>query len=398
MRKAACAVVCVLALVLGVRVVAPGADAAGTRSALWAGDRLVAGQSLDNAQYRLVVQADGNVVEYGNGRALWGTGTSGTGPGNRLVMQSDGNLVVYASGGRPVWSSRTAGSGATNHLALQTDGNVVLYARSGPVWANGAPGSDALTVGGELRPGQYVHGPFGHRLVMQGDGNLVLYAESQATWASNTRGSGATRLELQRDGNLVVYAPSGAVWASNTAGTGAGRVVVQGDGNVVLYAGGRAVWQTGTSAHSSATGGYPDAGALCSSTGRHDGYCPDYAWGYRQSNGAWRLFSGRGFAYRNCTDYVAWRLGLSWSSVSANGDGSARAWRSGWIARHRLWGTTPRIGAVAWWGTEAGHGFGHVAVVIAVNRDGTARVAEYNGDDLGSFSDTRTVRADAYLY
>jgi len=51
----------------------------------------------------LVMQRDGNLVVYGNGRALWSTRTAGAQAGT-LVMQDDGNLVVYR-GGRAVWSS-----------------------------------------------------------------------------------------------------------------------------------------------------------------------------------------------------------------------------------------------------------------------------------------------------
>ncbi len=396
-RGIASAVWSALLLAAVVLVVAPSAVAGSAASTLAVNERLLAGQSLGNAQYQLLMRSDGNLVELGNGRALWSTGTSGTGTGNRLVMQGDGNLVLYGPGGQALWASGTAGTGSANRLALQADGNLVVYAGSGPVWANGAPGSDALSVGGQLRAGQYLHGPTGYRLVMQADGNLVLYGRYRAVWASNTYRSGGNRVVLQRDGNLVIYSVSRAVWASNTAGTAATRAVVQADANVVVYSPTGAVWATNTSVHAK-TGGYPDAAALCSNTGRRDGYCRNYAWGYRQSNGTWRVFSDRGFAYRNCTDYVAWRLGLTWTDVSAGGDGSARAWKSGWINRSRSWGTSPQTGAVAWWGTETGGGYGHVAVVVAVNQDGTARVAEYNADDLGNFDDTRSVRADAYLY
>src|SRR5262249_23490759 len=61
-------------------------------------------------------------------------------------------------------------------------------------------------------------------------------------------------------------------------------------------------------------GGYPDDAALCEWTDKRDGACTDYDWGYAQKNGRWSLISNRGFNYRNCTDFVAWYMGLTWSS------------------------------------------------------------------------------------
>ncbi|GIG30835.1 hypothetical protein Cma02nite_34350 [Cellulomonas marina] len=60
---------------------------------------------------RLVMQTDGNLVAYQQGRAYWQSGTAGR-PGAYLVMQSDGNAVVYASDRATVlWQSGTAGIG-----------------------------------------------------------------------------------------------------------------------------------------------------------------------------------------------------------------------------------------------------------------------------------------------
>lgn len=113
---------------------ATGADVTDT---LPAGATLLPGAALVAAGggYRLPVQGDGNVVLYGPYGATWasGTGTAGT----WLTMQTDGNLVAYAPGPRAVWSSGTAGSGAARAL-LQADGNLVLYRAGGtPVWASG---------------------------------------------------------------------------------------------------------------------------------------------------------------------------------------------------------------------------------------------------------------------
>lgn len=115
-----------------------------------------------------------SVSNYGTSDALYAgealgtnwTKTSRNGA-YRLIMQADGNLVLYAPGTRPLWSSRSMGSGA-NTVVMQSDGNLVVYAPGRAVWASNTMGSG------------------GNRLVVQDDGNLVLYSPTRAVWASNT--------------------------------------------------------------------------------------------------------------------------------------------------------------------------------------------------------------------
>ncbi|MEV4276004.1 CHAP domain-containing protein [Actinoplanes xinjiangensis] len=109
--------------------------------------RLSAGEQLGvnarlvspNGQYVLVMQSDGNLVEYAPGnRAVWSTGTNRA--GSIVRMQTDGNLVVVAPGNISVWWTSTHGNpGAA--LELQDDGNAVVYG-AGHVarWASGVPG------------------------------------------------------------------------------------------------------------------------------------------------------------------------------------------------------------------------------------------------------------------
>jgi surface antigen len=156
---------------------------------------------------------------------------------------------------------------------------------------------------------------------------------------------------------------------------------------------------SGVSSGGKGGGGYPDAGALCKWTGRPTGYCAEYEWGYRQASGRWQVISGRGFNYRNCTDFVAWFLGVGWSSFRfPAGRGNASDWaayagNAGLKVVH-----SPTVGDVAWWGRERAHGFGHVAIVTAVNSNGTVTIAEYNGDGEGDYDLRPNVVADAYLH
>jgi lysozyme len=210
---------------------------------------LAPGQYLESAnrQYRLAMQTDGNLVEYGNGRALWSTRTSHNN-GASLRMQSDGNLVLYSASGQALWWSGTSGYGSGGQFNVGNGGALGLKFGSQWLWSNGAPGSDRLTSGATLIGGQYLHTPAGTGLLtMQTDGNLVLYRYGKARWFSATDRYPGSRLILQSDGNLVIYDGAGVPrWSSRTAGSGANRLDLQTDGNLVLYSPTRAVWSTHT--------------------------------------------------------------------------------------------------------------------------------------------------------
>jgi len=75
------------------------------------GQKLRPGQDILSANgHKVVMQRDGNLVEYtSSGHPLWATHTDGH-PGAYAVMQTDGNLVVYLAA-RPLWSTGTGGEG-----------------------------------------------------------------------------------------------------------------------------------------------------------------------------------------------------------------------------------------------------------------------------------------------
>jgi hypothetical protein len=149
-----------------------------------------------NPNSHLVIQSDGNAVIYSSaGLPLWSTRTDGSPEGynyinhflsstliypmqelrtadgrHRMLFQADGNLVLYSSG-KAVWASGTDGK-PVSFMALQEDGNLVIYDHSlKPLWASGTDGQGRS------------------RLFMQDDGNLVLYNSiNQPTWNSGTSG------------------------------------------------------------------------------------------------------------------------------------------------------------------------------------------------------------------
>ena len=120
---------------------------AGTASRLASGGFLQPGQFLSSANHRftLVMQSDGNLVDYADRRTvpIWATGTSGNFD-SYVVMQPDGDLVVYPHGksapppGQPtsaLWSSGSSGHNGS-FLELANNGGLTVRQPGNhrPVW------------------------------------------------------------------------------------------------------------------------------------------------------------------------------------------------------------------------------------------------------------------------
>jgi len=127
---------------------APSATASSIPWQMDPGDTLGPGASIASQQndYVLVMQGDGNLVEYApHSVVVASTNTQGH-PGTVLFMQRDGNLVLRAPGNIPIWASATDRHPGTV-LQVQSDGALVLY----------APGHQALRV--LVPPTDYVPTP-----------------------------------------------------------------------------------------------------------------------------------------------------------------------------------------------------------------------------------------------
>jgi surface antigen len=81
----------------------------------------------------------------------------------------------------------------------------------------------------------------------------------------------------------------------------------------------------------------------------------------------------------NCTSYVAWALSANGRRVDWFRRGAMDAHNWAWVAALAgvPEGRSPRVDAVAVW-PRLSPPFGHVGFVVAVHRDGTFDVAEYN--------------------
>jgi hypothetical protein len=207
------------------------------------GFTLLPNQSVSsmNGQYTLILQADGNLVEYdASGVPLWASGTAGQHV-TAAIMQADGNLVLY-NGNTAVWNTLTPGHPGA-YLNLQNNGALIIGDGGTQLW-------DAqinLSNGGYLLPGQSLASPNGlFTLTLLTNGNLVEFNElNEAIWQSSTAGMNVAKLVMQTDGNLVLYNTSGkSVWATNTSGNPYTDLAVEDNGNIDVFSGNKQIWTT----------------------------------------------------------------------------------------------------------------------------------------------------------
>lgn len=86
---------------------------------------LEAGEFLQAAHVKLVMQKDGNLVSYDeNGQSLWSSRT--VGENYTAVFQEDNNLVVYTSDNTPVWATNTGSAEGGAVLELRADGDIAI--------------------------------------------------------------------------------------------------------------------------------------------------------------------------------------------------------------------------------------------------------------------------------
>ncbi len=126
----------------------------------------------------------------------------------------------------------------------------------------------------------------------------------------------------------------------------------------------------------------------------------DYPWWNQTPNDYGGGLSPLGYYYRECVDFVAWRMnrdagstGAPWRWVWANlASGSAWKWESEWRNHGWVVSSEPVTGAVAWFP------YNHVAYVQSVG-DGTVVLEEYNWNSDHSYHVRTIAWGDAiYLY
>lgn len=230
-----------LAVVAGalVGVAEPAAAATVYTGSVPAGTTLNPGDSVTspNGQFRLVMQGDGNLVEYGIGNAvLWASNTANQ-PGAVVVIGKNRALDIVRNGTRIArWAS--AGKAQSSRFDVRGDGTMALYAGADAI-VNWTSYQDRVPAGNVILPGTTLRAdPSNARtLTMMGNGMLVQRLNGGVVWTtSSTVKNYNAYASVQKDGNLVVYSAQGkALWATNTSRAGGGQLLVQVDDNVVLY-------------------------------------------------------------------------------------------------------------------------------------------------------------------
>jgi hypothetical protein len=103
-----------------------------------------------NGKFVAVMQSDGHLCIYENGRFVWGNGAYGKGTAPyKLAMQADSNLVQYGASGE-TWSSGARSSGKAPYtLIMQDDGNLAIYDNANShVWSRMVPNQNPVIVPG----------------------------------------------------------------------------------------------------------------------------------------------------------------------------------------------------------------------------------------------------------
>lgn len=92
-----------------------------------------------NGRFRLIMQADSNLVLYGPNGALWSSETLGR-DAREVRMQNDGSLVIYNVNGQAIWAVTETAQHYNAYLVVQDDGNLVIYENGIPLWSTGTKG------------------------------------------------------------------------------------------------------------------------------------------------------------------------------------------------------------------------------------------------------------------
>lgn len=374
-------------------------------TALPKGQVMRAGQSLHspNGEYELVLQGDGNLVIYAFGRAVWWTGTSGS--GLWAAMQTDGNFVIYTAGGKALWWTGTSGSGSFR-AQVESNGSLVIVRSGAVVWTSGSH-AHVLPTGKRMLKGQSLISANGaYELLMQGDGNLVLYKGSRALWSTGTNEHGASARILSNHTFAVVDGSAGGIWTTLAVSGASGSPTLEllNTGNVVLYSGGKLLWDR-----------YYDPVAyrmisLAESQdqyGKHVVETPDNS-NCNPYTYYWWVRGERPYSVNNhcvagtrseewCSDFAQW----VWASYGVNtGDTTGAAisfvsWGENYGAFHRGSTNDPEPGDTLVWGNMT---YGaHVAIIAGVDPGGVLSTVNGNGGpntdrvDLADVTENSTI-------
>ncbi len=136
---------------------------------------------------------------------------------------------------------------------------------------------------------------------------------------------------------------------------------------------------------------YPYAGMPCvwppyAADSNQANWCNDYDWGAMPNTDSQAsTISPYGYAYRNCTDYAAWKLdSLGVPAAQYKGLGHAKQWAERAPNHALVVDTVPAAGAVAVRTTGT---YGHLAYIEEVLDDGRLKISQFNKQATGVYSE-----------
>ncbi|TCK66132.1 S8 family serine peptidase [Curtobacterium sp. PhB136] len=194
----------------------------------------------------LDLQADGKLVEWGGGRAVWSSNVASKGAS--LVVGTNGTLAVRSTTGATVWRAGKASTGSAPRLQVTDLGVVQLVRGSTVLWQQAPATRDRLLPGASLVPGQEIRDTAAHRrFVVLDDGSLRIVIGTKTVFT--VAGGRGSSLRVQSDGNVVLYDAFGrAKWSTGTSRYGGKGMVLrmQTNGDVTLYQGTTLRWHSKT--------------------------------------------------------------------------------------------------------------------------------------------------------
>lgn len=201
---------------------------------LYAGQTLTSGQDIIWQNLEVVMGSDGNLVMVDlvdGSHAVWANGATGH-PGAYLIMQGDGNLVEYYQG-RAVWNTGTYNHPGAYACVSPWAGFYVYYQGTTflwhtPVWGFLDTTRNGGTITSDLFAGQSLTGANGSEIddyeqgytVYQYGGYLQLRLRSNGQLLQDAGAScgGTSIATMQSDGNFVIKCNGNVIASTNTGG------------------------------------------------------------------------------------------------------------------------------------------------------------------------------------
>ena len=200
-----------------------------------------------NGTFSLVMQPDGNLVEYNIFTPIWSTGSSGL-YGSYATLQSNGNFVLYSFNGFKIWETKTSGN-PDDYLTITNEGYIniekkvpggvsVLFTTEPKNLQDGVKAPSSSNANRVWKGGQTVlkNGPFS--LYMQNDGNLVVDYIFKPIWSTQTGGNPGAYASMNSSGDFFIWNKDSTklLWSTATSGHPNDIMYLLSNGTFVIHA------------------------------------------------------------------------------------------------------------------------------------------------------------------